>query len=230
MTVMDNLGVFMFELKISDDTYSTALSARAEDIIFKYVKDLEQAGSGEAFKNVLYGIRVMVEGRNRFLNDLAEVIAHEDTDSKFTVRVHRPDLTDQVVQTLKDADYPRSKREPGTNDVTVIISHKTDQQLEDMANDVKRMEKSALGAATGLKLDTLQRIKAAIDKEYIEPKDAFHARNQIEQTSNEINEFIKVLSLKKRYKFLDDDLDLSDPEEKRLFGDIHKPQYRSYFK
>ncbi len=172
----------------------------------------------------------MVEGRNRFLNDLAEVIAHEDTDSKFTVRVHRPDLTDQVVQTLKDADYPRSKREPGTNDVTVIISHKTDQQLEDMANDVKRMEKSALGAATGLKLDTLQRIKAAIDKEYIEPKDAFHARNQIEQTSNEISEFIKVLSLKKRYKFLDDDLDLSDPEEKRLFGDIHKPQYRSYFK
>ena len=82
---MDNVGVFMFELKLSDDTYSTALSARAEDIIFKYVKDLEQAGSGEAFKNVLYGIRVMVEGRNRFLNDLAEVIAHEDTDSKFTV-------------------------------------------------------------------------------------------------------------------------------------------------
>ena len=200
---MANLGVFVFELKISDDTYSTALSARAEDIIFKYVKDLEQAGSGEAFKNVLYGIRVMVEGRNRFLNDLAEVIAHEDSDSRFTVRVHRPDLTDQVVQTLKDANYPRSKREPGTNDVTVIISHKTDQQLEDMANDVKRMEKSALGAATGLKLDTLQRIKAAIDKEYIEPKDAFHARNQIEQTSNEISEFIKVLSLKKRYKFLD---------------------------
>ena len=54
----------MFKLTISDDTYSTALSARAEDIITKYVKDLEQAGSGEAFKNVLYGVRVMVEGRN----------------------------------------------------------------------------------------------------------------------------------------------------------------------
>ena len=50
---MDNLGVFMFELKISDDTYSTALSARAEDIIFKYVKDLEQAGSGEAWIEAL---------------------------------------------------------------------------------------------------------------------------------------------------------------------------------
>ena len=35
---MDNVGVFMFELKISDDTYSTAQSARAEDIIFKYDK------------------------------------------------------------------------------------------------------------------------------------------------------------------------------------------------
>ena len=50
----------MFELKISDDTYSTALSARAEDIIDKYVRDLELAGSGEAFKNVLYGVRVTV--------------------------------------------------------------------------------------------------------------------------------------------------------------------------
>ena len=220
----------MFELKISDDTYSTALSARAEDIIDKYVKDLELAGSGEAFKNVLYGVRVMVEGRNRFLNDLAEVLANEDSDSKFTVRVHRPDLVDEVIKTLKDSDYSRSKREPGTNDISVIISHKTDQQLEDMANDIKRMEKSAIGNASKLKLDTLQRIKAAIDKEYIEPKDAFYARNQIEQTANEINEFIKVLSIKKRHKFLADNLELDDAEEKRLFGEIHKPQYRAYFK
>jgi len=30
-------GKFMFKLTISDDTYSTALSARAEDIITKYL-------------------------------------------------------------------------------------------------------------------------------------------------------------------------------------------------
>ena len=39
-----------------------------------------------------------------------------------------------------------------------------------------------------------------------------------------------VISIKKRHKFLADNLELDDAEEKRLFGEIHKPQYRAYFK
>ena len=63
------------------DSYSLAAMARTEDILGYLVSDLEIVGSKDAFKNVLYGVRLVVEGKNRRLTDFSEIINPEEDEN-----------------------------------------------------------------------------------------------------------------------------------------------------
>ena len=57
------------------DSYSLAAMARTEDIISFLINDLAVVGSKAAFKNVLYGVRLIVEGKNKLAaGDVLEFI------------------------------------------------------------------------------------------------------------------------------------------------------------
>ena len=65
------------------DSYSLAAMARTEDILGFLVEDLNVVGSKDAFKNILYGVRLIVEGKNRRLSDFSEIINEEDDENIF---------------------------------------------------------------------------------------------------------------------------------------------------
>ena len=62
------------------DSYSLAAMARTEDILGFLVEDLNVVGSKDAFKNILYGVRLIVEGKNRRLSDFSEIINEDDDE------------------------------------------------------------------------------------------------------------------------------------------------------
>ena len=62
------------------DSYSLAAMARTEDIISFLINDLTVVGSKAAFKNVLYGVRLIVEGKNKSARALLST-----TDKSFPV-------------------------------------------------------------------------------------------------------------------------------------------------
>ena len=55
------------------DSYSLAAMARTEDTLTFLVGDLDIVGSKNAYKNILYGVRLIVEGKNRRLSDFSEI-------------------------------------------------------------------------------------------------------------------------------------------------------------
>ena len=63
------------------DSYSLAAMARTEDILGFLVEDLNVVGSKDAFKNILYGVRLIVEGKNRRLSDFSEIINEDDDEN-----------------------------------------------------------------------------------------------------------------------------------------------------
>ena len=88
------------------DSYSLAAMARTEDILGFLVEDLNVVGSKDAFKNILYGVRLIVEGKNRRLSDFSEIINEDDdenidqndksTDS-FRINVFRENLMEDII-------------------------------------------------------------------------------------------------------------------------------------
>ena len=62
------------------DSYSLAAMARTEDALSFLIQDLGVVGSKEAFKNVLYGVRLVVEGKNRRLTDFSEIVKMDETE------------------------------------------------------------------------------------------------------------------------------------------------------
>ena len=63
------------------DSYSLAAMARTEDILSFLVEDLDVVGSKDAYKNILYGVRLIVEGKNRRLSDFSEIINDEEDNN-----------------------------------------------------------------------------------------------------------------------------------------------------
>ena len=100
------------------DSYSLAAMARTEDILGYLVSDLEIVGSKDAFKNVLYGVRLVVEGKNRRLTDFSEIINPEEDDnssqkedeSSFKINVFREDIIQNVINIIKAAGFKPVKR------------------------------------------------------------------------------------------------------------------------
>ena len=92
------------------DSYSLAAMARTEDILGFLVEDLNVVGSKDAFKNILYGVRLIVEGKNRRLSDFSEIINEDDdenidqndksTDS-FKINVFRENLIEEIISIIR---------------------------------------------------------------------------------------------------------------------------------
>ena len=61
--------------------------ARTEDILGFLVDDLNVVGSKDAFKNILYGVRLIVEGKNRRLSDFSEIINEDDDDKNNKLKI-----------------------------------------------------------------------------------------------------------------------------------------------
>ena len=89
--------------------------ARTEDILGFLVDDLNVVGSKDAFKNILYGVRLIVEGKNRRLSDFSEIINEDDDDDKnhkledsFKINVFRENLIEDVISIIKqrEVEYP----------------------------------------------------------------------------------------------------------------------------
>jgi len=60
------------------DSYSLAAMARTEDALGFLIQGLGVVGSKDAFKNILYGVRLVVKGKIRRLTDFSEIVKMEE--------------------------------------------------------------------------------------------------------------------------------------------------------
>ena len=157
------------------DSYSLAAMARTEDILGFLVEDLNVVGSKDAFKNILYGVRLIVEGKNRRLSDFSEIINEDDdenidqndksTDS-FRINVFRENLIEDIISIIKQNGFKQVNRVKDSTHILIKIPEPTQNQLNEFAGETKRIERSAISRIARIKSDAIQRIKAALERVY----------------------------------------------------------------
>ena len=220
------------------DSYSLAAMARTEDILGFLVDDLNVVGSKDAFKNILYGVRLIVEGKNRRLSDFSEIINEdededEDKNNKledsFKINVFRENLIEDVISIIKQNGFKKVNRIKNSTHIIIKIPEPTQNQLNEFAGETKRIERSAISRIARIKSDAIQRIKAALEREYIEPHVAVPAKAHLENIQQSAVSEIRLISLKKRKSLLGRFFSYSDEEEKKLGKKLEKSPHNDLF-
>ena len=218
------------------DSYSLAAMARTEDILGFLVDDLNVVGSKDAFKNILYGVRLIVEGKNRRLSDFSEIINEDEDEDKnnkledsFKINVFRENLIEDIISIIKQNGFKQVNRVKDSTHILIKIPEPTQNQLNEFAGETKRIERSAISRIARIKSDAIQRIKAALEREYIEPHVAVPAKAHLENIQQSAVSEIRLISLKKRKSLLGRFFSYSDEEEKKLGKKLEKSPHNDLF-
>ena len=221
------------------DSYSLAAMARTEDILSFLVEDLDVVGSKDAYKNILYGVRLIVEGKNRRLSDFSEIINEEEDNNNikqknkntdnFKINIFRENLVDDIITIIKQNGFKEVNRIKDTTHILIKIPEPTQNQLNEFAGETKRIERSAISRIARIKSDAIQRIKAALQREYIEPHVAVPAKAHLENIQQSAVSEIRLIGLKKRKTLLGRFFSYTDEEEKKLGKKLEKSPHNNLF-
>ena len=218
------------------DSYSLAAMARTEDILSFLVEDLNVIGSKDAYKNILYGVRIIVEGKNRRLSDFSEIINEEEDNNikqkntdNFKINIFRENLVDDIITIIKQNGFKEVNRIKDTTHILIKIPEPTQNQLKEFAGETKRIERSAISRIARIKSDAIQRIKAALEREYIEPHAAVPAKAHLENIQQSAVSEIRLIGLKKRKTLLGRFFSYTDEEEKKLGKKLEKSPHNNLF-
>ena len=147
------------------------------------------------------------------------------------VVIKRDELIDPITNIIKESGFNKVARVGRTNMMDVKIPKPTFEQLEQMSEKVDQLRTTAINKATAIKADSLQRIKAAMDKEYLEAPEAKQATEQIEVVLREVALHIQVIGRIKQKKMLKDQFVWEDKEKRLLLEPLMtKGLYRGIVK
>ena len=147
------------------------------------------------------------------------------------VVIKRDELIDPITNIIKESGFNKVARVGRTNMMDVKIPKPTFEQLEQLSEKVDQLRTTAINKATAIKADSLQRIKAAMDKEYLEAPEAKQATEQIEVVLREVALHIQVIGRIKQKKMLKDQFVWEDKEKRLLLEPLMtKGLYRGIVK
>ena len=183
------------------DSYSQEANENMKVAIEKLRTDLEQIGSSDAYKNALFGLKIMVDKRPRRITDVANVEPGLNPRS-LDLMVYSRELIPLVVEEIKLAGFKNVTSDIELQRVTIIVPAPTLEDLERIEDDLDRVARSTVSNLTRVKANSSQRLKAGLENEYIEVAEAGRARKNLDDIIEYYVQIAKLHILKKRMKVM----------------------------
>ena len=183
------------------DSYSQEANENMKVAIENLVTNLTQVGSADAYKNALFGLKIMVDKRPRRITDVANVEPGLKPRS-LDLMVYSRELIPLVVEEIKLAGFKNVTSDIELQRVTIIVPAPTLEDLERIEDDLDRVARSTVSNLTKVKANSSQRLKAGLENEYIEVAEAGKARKNMDEIIDHYVEIAKLHVLKKRIKVM----------------------------
>ena len=183
------------------DSYSQEANENMKVAIEKLRSDLEQIGSSDAYKNALFGLKLMADKRPRRITDVANVEPGLKPRS-LDLMVYSRELIPLVVEEIKLAGFKNVTSDIELQRVTIIVPAPTLEDLERIEDDLDRVARSTVSNLTRVKANSSQRLKAGLENEYIEVAEAARARKNLDDIIEYYVQIAKLHILKKRMKVM----------------------------
>ena len=183
------------------DSYSQEANENMKVAIENLVTNLTQVGSADAYKNALFGLKIMVDKRPRRITDVANVEPGLKPRS-LDLMVYSRELIPLVVEEIKLAGFKNVTSDIELQRVTIIVPAPTLEDLERIEDDLDRVARSTVSNLTKVKANSSQRLKAGLENEYIEVAEEGKARKNLDEIIDHYVEIAKLHVLKKRIKVM----------------------------
>ena len=183
------------------DSYSQEANENMKVAIENLKTSLNDVGSADAYKNALFGLKIMVDKKPRRITDVCNVEPGLKPRS-LDLMVYSRELIPLVVDEIKVAGFKNVASDIELQRVTIVVPPPTLEDLERIEDDLDRVARSTVSNLTRIKANSGQRLKAGLENEYIEVAEAGKARKNLDDAIEYYVQISKLHILKKRIKVM----------------------------
>ena len=183
------------------DSYSQEANENMKVAIENLKTTLNDVGSADAYKNALFGLKIMVDKKPRRITDVCNVEPGLKPRS-LDLMVYSRELIPLVVEEIKVAGFKNVTSDIELQRVTIVVPPPTLEDLERIEDDLDRVARSTISNLTRIKANSGQRLKAGLENEYIEVAEAGKARKNLDDAIEYYVQISKLHILQKRIKVM----------------------------
>ena len=207
--------------EVFEDSYSSEALQNMAEFMFDFGDTIKEIGSEDAFKNALFGMKVMVEKKPRRIADIAKVMVGTKPRT-LDVMPYSREHVELVAKEIKANNFKNVKFDIQQQLVTVTVPKPTLDDLQAMEDQVASLTRSSINSLVKIKGLTTARLKKAVENEFIDGVTASGSTKKVDAVFDKYVLQIKLHSIKKRQKILGNYYEPKDDAEAMLLPEIKK--------
>ena len=141
-----------------------------------------------------------MNGRARRIADLGNVESPNDP-MKIELMIYNKEHIPEILEFIKNNGFP-AKNEEGSQFIHIRVPKPSRMQLEEIGDDINRRTNAASSKLLKSKTNTSLRIRAAMEKEFIDQRIAGLATKKIDLNLERCTKEIRIMGLMTRKKIL----------------------------
>ena len=183
-----------------DEGYSPEAIANMDNALEEFAVSLTEIKPEDANIAVFRGLKLTLKGRPRRLSELGNVESPDDP-MKIELMIYNKEQIEEVLEFIKKNGFP-AKNEAGSQFIHIRVPKPSRMQLEELGDEVIRRTNSAATRLMKIKTNTGLRIRAAMEKEYIDQRISGIAIKKIDNALERITKEMKIIGVIKRKSIL----------------------------
>ena len=180
--------------------YSHEAISNFELAIEEFAESLLAIKSEDANIAVFRSLQIIMNGRKRRIGDLGNVESPDDP-MKIQLMIYNKEHVQEVLDFIRESGFP-AKNEEGSQFIHIRVPKPSRMQLEEIGDDIGRRTNSVCTRLTKMKTNTGLRIRAAMEKEFIDQRIANLATKRINDNLDRCTQEVRIIGLMKRKKIL----------------------------
>ena len=176
--------------------YSTEATANLEGAVEEFAEAIAEIKSEDATLQVFRSLQIVFTGRKRRIGDLGNVESPDDP-MKIQIMIYNKEHISLVLDFIKENGFP-AKNEEGSQFINVRVPKPSRMQLEEIGDDLIRRTNAFCARLVKIKTNTGLRIRAAMEKEFIDQRIAGISSKKIEIAYERCTKEVRIIGLMRR--------------------------------
>ena len=207
--------------EVFEDSYSAEALQNMENFMYTFGDSIKDIGSEDAFKNALFGMKVMIDKKPRRIADLAKVYVGTKPRTLEVMPFSREHV-ELIATEIKQNNLKNVQHDVQQQLIRVTVPKPTLDDLTAMEDQVATISRSAISSLVKIRANTSARVKAAVENEFIDGLTAQASTKKVDAVYDKYVKLVKLHSIKKRKSILGSYYEPKDGEEKALLPEINK--------
>ena len=200
--------------------YSTEATANLEGAVEEFAEAIAEIKSEDANLQVFRSLQIVFTGRKRRIGDLGNVESPDDP-MKIQIMIYNKEHISLVLDFIKENGFP-AKNEEGSQFINVRVPKPSRMQLEEIGDDLIRRTNAFCARLVKIKTNTGLRIRAAMEKEFIDQRIAGISSKKIEIAYERCTKEVRIIGLMRRKYILGSFFSSTERDDVELIKEIGK--------